>query len=162
MSEHNLYAKIIIMKNWKVIFKWILFLPVGYLLFSLSQFFVFTGLSFLLFWIKGFSTFWLVILSLGFATPVFTITVFVFGGAAIGAFYLSPNRTTYWILAVAFLALGFRSVFQYCSVGAIPETATETIIQLPCWIYAVIYLLHAGIIIAIGSMKKEQDKLVKL
>lgn len=144
------------MKNFKNIFKWILFLLAGYLLFSVSQFLVFTGLSFLFFWIKSFSSLWLVISSLSLATPVFTIILFIFGGTAIGAFYLSPNRVTYWMLAVVFLGFGLRSVFQYCSVGAIPETATETIIQLPCWIYVVIYLFHAGIIIAIGNMKKEK------
>ena len=139
-----------------------LFLPVGYVLFSISQFLVFVGLSYFLFWVKNFSTLWSVIISVGLATPIFTIMVFVFFGAAIGASYLSPKRITYWLLAGLYLALGFRSVFQYCSVGQIPETATEIIIQLPCWVYVVIYLLQAGIIISLGGMKNKEEKTAKV
>ena len=136
--------------------QWILFLPVGYLLFTLSQFLVFISLSYFLFWVKGFSTFWLLVISLGLATPIFTIMIFILGGAAMGASYVSPKRIAYWVLAILYLALGFLSVFQYCSVGQIPETATGIIIQLPCWVYIVIYLLQAGIIISVGGMKNKE------
>lgn len=140
----------------KKLLQWILFLPLGYLILYLSQFIVYAGLSFFFYWVKGLSSLWSVIISLGLATPIFAIIVLIFYGAVIGASNLSPKRTAYWILAAIYLTFSFRSVLQYCSVGQIPETATTVTIQLPCLIYLIIFLLQAGIIISLGIMKNKK------
>ncbi len=102
---------------------------------------------------------WTVIISLILTTPILALTMVVFGGTAFGAFYLSPNRIAYWLLVTAYSILNFRSVFQYCSVGVMPETATEVIIQLPRWVYRVIFLLQVGVIVLIGIVKDKKDNI---
>lgn len=140
----------------KKFLQWILFLPVGYFLLYIGQFVVFIGLSFFFFWVGSLSIIWIMIVSLILTTPILTLVMIIFGGTASGVSYLSPNRTAYWLLAIVYSILNFRSVFQYCSVGSIPENATEIIIQLPCWIYGVIFLLQVGVIVFIGFLKDQK------
>jgi hypothetical protein len=142
----------------KKFLQWLLFLPVGYFLFYIGRFLVFMGLSFFFFWTRDLGIIWAIIISLILTTPILVLTIIIFGGTASGASYLSPNRTAYWLLATAYLILNFRSVFSYCSVGSIPENAAEIIIQLPCWIYGVIFLFQASVIVLIGTIKDKKDE----
>lgn len=90
------------------------------------------------------------IMSAGMVGPILFILILILGGSAFGASHISPNKKAYWVLITIYLVSGFRSVFQYCSAGPIPDDPSIITIQLPCWAYALIFLLQIASIVLVG------------
>lgn len=139
----------------KIILKWVLFLILGYLLYSITGFIVYIGMSLLFDWISGLSRTWFTYISLGIAIPLLSLTLLVYGTTARLLFTLSPNRIAYWILSAVYMAISFHSVYQYCSVGLLPETVNTHTVQLPCWAYVLITILNCIVILTVGIVSRK-------
>ncbi|KKP33245.1 MAG: hypothetical protein A2312_00365 [Candidatus Staskawiczbacteria bacterium RIFOXYB2_FULL_32_9] len=117
--------------------RWILFIPVSFIVYWSSTFIVYIGITFLYYFLSQLKWYFLI----PAIFPAFFILSIIAGGLwscfYIGLF-LSPNRLLCWLLAGWFIFSALSGISGYCT--PIPVSEDKVIIQLPCWAYIILQL----------------------
>jgi len=151
-------------KTWSVFkmplwLKWVLFIPIGYLVFKISTLFIYIALAFLFYHISNFQLWILLIVGIPILFPIFyLVSVCLWGSFYIGLSF-SPNKTTTWLLAIWFIYTSFKGAIEMCT--PVPEELGVVIIQLPCWAYILLQIYFAIcllIAVVVANINIDQDR----
>ena len=137
--------------------KSILFLPLGYVFWIVTQFLISFGLTILWHFLSGWSLPFLIIGFILFALPIFYIIFLGYLKSAILVSVMLSNRILYFSIAILYAASSFFTVSRYCSTMNIAITG-KNIVQLPCWTYVLLYLIQIFIIFGVGIFIPKEAK----